>query len=103
MKKHNLLIVAAVTAGLTFGVAAQAHENENEQSISSSTVPSAVQQAAQSQAKGGKIVRWEKEGANYEAVVEKNGKQWGFEFDGNGKLVSKHNESKEHAEKGESH
>jgi hypothetical protein len=60
-----------------------------------------VQQAAQAEAKGGTIVRWEKEGANYEAVVDKNGKQWGVEIDANGKVVSKHDESKEHKEKGE--
>ena len=88
-----------LSAGLAFGVAAQAHENE--ESISSSDVPAAVQQAAETQVKGGKIVRWEKEGANYEAVVEKNGKQWGFAFDANGKFLKKHDESKEHKEKGE--
>src|SRR5436853_3829808 len=102
MKTTKLIITAIVSAGLALGVAAQAggkkHEEEN---ISSADVPAAVQTAADKQAKGGKIVRWEKEGANYEAVIEKNGKQWGFEFDANGKLVSKHDESKEHKEKGE--
>ena len=91
-------------AGLAFGVAAQAGEKKHEEeSISSSDVPEAVQKAADKQAKGGKIIRWEKEGANYEAVVEKNGKEWGFKFDANGKLLSKHDESKEaeHKEKGE--
>ena len=102
MNTPKLFTIAAVSAGLAFGVVAQAQEEkEQEQSISSSDVPAAVQQAADAQAKGGKIVRWEKEGANYEAVVEKNGKQWGFEFDANGKLVSKHDETKEHKEKGE--
>ncbi|SRR5438552_7682902 len=101
MNTPKLFTIAAVTAGLAFGVVAQAKEKEEEQSISSSDVPAAVQQAADTQAKGGKILRWEKEGANFEAVVDKNGKQWGFEFDANGKLVSKHDESKEHKEKGE--
>jgi plastocyanin len=100
MKTPKLVTVVAVSAGLVFGAAAQAKEHE-EQSISSSDVPAAVQQAAEAQAKGGKIVRWEKEGANYEAVVEKNGKEWGFAFDANGKLVKKHEESKEHKEKAE--
>ena len=49
------------------------HEEEN---LSTSDVPAAVQKAAESEAKGGKIVRWEKEGANYEAVIDKNGKEW---------------------------
>ncbi len=102
MKTKNLIVAAMVSAALAFGAAAQAKEKEHEeQSITSADVPAAVQTAADKQAKGGKIVRWEKEGANYEAVIEKNGKQWGFEFDANGKLVSKHDESKEHKEKGE--
>ena len=102
MNTPRLFTIAAVSAGLAFGVAAQAKEKEHEeQTISSSDVPAAVQQAAQAEAKGGTIVRWEKEGANYEAVVEKNGKQTGIEMDANGKVLSKHDESKEHKEKGE--
>ena len=98
----NLLTVAAVSAGLTFSIAAQAKEREHEeQTINSSDVPAAVQQAAQAEAKGGTIVRWEKEGANFEAVIEKNGKQTGVEIDANGKVLSRHNEAKEHKEKGE--
>ena len=102
MKTKNLLTVAAVSAGLAFGVAAQAKDREHEeQSINSSDVPAAVQKAAQAEAKGGTIVRWEKEGANFEAVIERNGKQIGVEMDANGKVLSKHNEAKEHKEKGE--
>ena len=102
MKTPKLLTIAAVSAGLAFGVVAQAGEKKHEEeNISASDVPAAVQKAADTQAKGGKIVRWEKEGANFEAVVEKNGKQWGMEFNANGKLMSKHDESKEHKEKGE--
>ena len=101
MKTKNLFTVAVVSAGLAVGVAAQAKEREHEeQTISSSDVPAAVQQAAQAEAKGGTIVRWEKEGANFEAVIEKNGKQIGVEMDANGKVLSKHNEAKEHKEKG---
>ena len=102
MNTPKLFTIAAVSAGLAFGAAAYGHEKgEKEESISGSDVPAAVQQAADTQAKGGKIVRWEKEGANYEAVIEKNGKEWGFKFDTNGKVVSKHEEGKEHKEKGE--
>lgn len=101
MNTRKLFTIVAVSAGLAFGVVAQGHEKEKEESISSSDVPAAVQQAADTQAKGGKIVRWEKEGANYEAVVEKDGKEWGFKFDANGKFLKKHDESKEHKEKGE--
>ena len=102
MKTTKLITAMAVSAGLALSVAAQAKEPKHEeQTINSSDVPAAVQQAAQSQAKGGTIVRWEKEGANFEAVVEKNGKQTGIEMDANGKVLSKHNEAKEHKEKGE--
>jgi hypothetical protein len=101
MKTKDLFTIAAVSAGLAFGVSAQAKEREHqEQSINSSDVPAAVQQAAQAEAKGGTIVRWEKEGANFEAVIDKNGKQIGVEMDANGKVLSKHNEAKEHKEKG---
>jgi len=102
MKTTKLITAIAVSAALAFGVAAQAGEKKHEQqSISSTDVPAAVQKAAETEAKGGTIVRWEKEGANYEAVIDKNGKQWGVEIDANGKVVSKHDESKEHKEKGE--
>jgi plastocyanin len=102
MKTKNLFTIAAISAGLAFGVAAQAKDREHEeQSINSSDVPTAVQQAAQAEAKGGTIVRWEKEGANYEAVIQKNGKEIGVEMDANGKVLSKHNEAKEHKQKGE--
>ena len=102
MKTRNVFTIAAVSAGLAFGVAAQAKDREHEeQTINSSDVPAAVQQAAQAEAKGGTIIRWEKEGANFEAVIEKNGKQMGVEMDANGKVLGKHNEAKEHKEKGE--
>jgi len=102
MKTRKLFTVAAISAGLAFGVTAQAKEEKHEeQTINSSDVPAAVQQAAQAEAKGGTIVRWEKEGANFEAVIDKNGKQIGVEMNASGKVLSKHNEAKEHKEKGE--
>jgi len=102
MKAKNLITAAAVSVALSFSVSAQAKEEKHEeQTINSSDVPAAVQQAAQAEAKGGSIVRWEKEGANYEAVINKNGKEIGVEMDANGKVLSKHNEAKEHKEKGE--
>jgi uncharacterized membrane protein YkoI len=101
MKSKNLLTAAVISMGLAFGVATQAKEREHEeQTINSSDVPAVVQQAAQAEAKGGRIVRWEKEGANFEAVIQKNGKEIGVEMDANGKVLSKHNEAKEHKEKG---
>jgi hypothetical protein len=96
MKTTNLFAVAALSAGLAFGVTAQANEEKHEeQTINSSDVPTAVQSAAQAQAQGGTIVRWEKEGANFEAVIDKNGRQIGLEMDANGKVLGKHSEAKE--------
>jgi plastocyanin len=101
MKTKNLITVAVVSAGLTLSAAAQTQEREHqEQTINSSDVPAAVQQAAQTEAKGGTIVRWEKEGADFEAVINKNGKEMGVKMDANGKVLSKHNEAKEHKETG---
>ena len=95
------MTVAAVSACLSLGVAQAAQEREHqEQTINSSEVPAAVLSVAQTQAQGGTIVRWEKEGANFEAVIEKNGKQIGLEMDATGKVLSKHNETTEHKAKG---
>ena len=74
MNAKNLVTVAAVSAALSFSLTAQAKEEKHEeQTINNSDVPAAVQQAAQAEAKGGSIIRWEKEGANYEAVIQKQG------------------------------
>src|SRR6188472_2400384 len=101
MKTKKLCTIAAVSVALAFGVTTQGNEKREGQTVKSSDVPAAVQSAAQAQAQGGTIVRWEKEGANFEAVIDKNGKQIGIEMDANGKVLSKHNEAKEHKEKGE--
>ena len=104
MNAKNLVTIAAVSAALSLSVTAQATEEKHEeQTINSSDVPAAVQQAAQAEAKDGSIIRWQKEGANYEAVLQKNGKEIGVEMDANGKVLSKHSEAKEHKEKGENH
>ena len=91
-----------VSAGLALGAVAQAGEKKHEEeNVSSSDVPAAVQKAAEAEAKGGKIVRWEKEGKDYEAVIKKGGKEWGVTFDATGKVKGKHEESKEKGEKEE--
>jgi plastocyanin len=99
--KH-IVPVIAVAAGLTLSAwTALWAEEEREEKVNVSDVPAAVQKAAEAEAKGGTIVRWEKEGSNYEAVIDKNGKQTGVELTPDGKVVSRHDESKEHKEKGE--
>ena len=95
MKAKNLITAAAVSAALLFGMAALAKgEKHEEQPINSSDVPAVVQQAAKAEAKGEPILRWEKEGANYEAVIQKDGKEIGVEMDANGKVLRKHYKGK---------
>lgn len=100
MNVPRLFVIAVVSAGAALG-AAQAKEKHEEETVSQADVPMAVQKSAESEAKGGRIVRWEKEGKNYEAVIEKNGKKWGVEINASGKMLSKHDEGKEQKEKGE--
>ena len=91
-----------VSAGLAVGVAAQAKEKKHEEeNVNSADVPAAVQKTAKAEAKGGKIVRWEKENGNYEAVVEKKGKETGVVISNDGKVVNRHNEKDEQKEKSE--
>ncbi len=97
--KTKFTIILAVAGVLALPALSFAKEHE-EDGLKSSDVPAVVQKAAEKEAKGGKIVRWEKEGGNYEAVIEKSGKEWGVQFDANGKMKGKHDESKE---KGEEH
>ena len=99
MKKLITALSAVALFGLACPMAASAEE-EHEATLNASDVPAAVQKAVEAEAKGGKIVRWEKEGENYEGVFEKKGKQVGVKVDPNGKILSRHNESKEHKEKG---
>jgi hypothetical protein len=103
MNTSKLLTIAAISAGLAAGAIAKENKHE-EENINSSDVPQAVQKAAEKQAKGGSITRWEKEGSAYEAVISKDGKEWGYKFDANGKMLGKHSEAAEkgeHKEKGE--
>jgi plastocyanin len=93
--------VLAVGLALCLPFALAKEKKHEEENINSSDVPAAVMKTAESEAKGGKIVRWEKEGANYEAVIDKSGKEWGVKIDANGKVLSKHDESKEKGEKHE--
>jgi len=102
MNTPKLFTIVAINAGVSFGALAYGHgDKEKEESIGSSDVPQAVQKAAEKQTKGASIVRWEKEGSAYEAVVSKDGKEWGYKFDANGKMLGKHSEAGEHKEKGE--
>jgi len=99
--KHIVPVIAAATFLTLSAWTPLFAEEENEEAISLSDVPAAVQKTFNDEATGGKIVRVEKEENNYEAVIEKDGKQTGVEVSPDGKVVSRHNETKEHKEKGE--
>jgi hypothetical protein len=102
--KTKLITVLAVGCALALPAFSFAKEKEEkEKELKSSDVPAAVQKAGEKEATGGKIVRWEKEGGNYEVVIEKNGKEWGVKIDAAGKVLSKHDESKEKSEKHDKH
>lgn len=91
----------AVTIATTLAIPAISFAKRNDETLKASHVPAAVQKAAEHEAKGGKIVRWEKEQGHYEAVIDKGGKQWGVDFNGKGKVLGKHDESSEKGEKEE--
>ena len=102
--KTKLATVLAVGCALALPAFSFAKEKEKkEKELKSSDVPAAVQKAGAKEATGGKIIRWEKEGNHYEVVIEKGGKQWGIEMDATGKVLSKHDESKEKSEKRDKH
>ena len=96
----NIITTISMVAiwGLACPLISSGHE-EKETTLKSSDVPTAVQKAVNAEAKGGKIIRWEKEGSNYEAVIEKNGKQTGVKVNAGGKIMSRHDEGKEKGEK----
>lgn len=95
-----------VSSGLMLAAAVQAHE-EKEETVEMKSLPAAVQKTMKDKAAGGEILRIEKETKKgkvvYEAVVKKNGKEWGIEVDQDGKYLNQHDESKEKGEKHEKH
>ena len=95
MKTTKLLLSALVSgAWRSVGLPSPKRSTTKKTSIVLTFRPQ-FKKPRQSEAKGGKIVRWEKEHGKYEAVVEKGGKEWGVVIDDKGKVLSKHDESKE--------
>lgn len=98
MKTRNLLVVAALSVTLTFGVAAQAGEHKSE-TVELKSLPSEVQKTINEKVAGGQIVKVQREDDkdgkwNYEVIVKTDGKEWGFEVDPKGKFVKKHDDHK---------
>jgi hypothetical protein len=102
MKTRKLITAGIISAGLTFGVVAQAHE---ETQVEMKDVPEAAQTTIKDKAGNDQILRIEKETRKgkecYEAVVNKDGKETGILVDSSGKYLGTHNEKAEHKEKGE--
>jgi uncharacterized membrane protein YkoI len=103
--KHIVPVMAVATV-LTLGAwTTLSAEEENEQTVKMSDLPAAVQTTIKDKAGSNEIVKIEKkteEGKTvYEAVVNKNGKEWSIEVDANGKFLKQYQESKEKEEKGE--
>src|SRR5438552_18183993 len=103
MKKSVAAISIAVIAGLACPAVLSAEENE--EAVQMKDLPAAAQTAIKAKAGSNEIVKVEKkteEGKTvYEAVVNKNGKEWSIEVDANGKFLKQYKESEEKGEKGE--
>jgi uncharacterized membrane protein YkoI len=96
MKIINLLVATLVSAGLAFGITAQAGEHKGEM-VDQKSLPPAVQKTITEKAAGGKVVRVQREDDkngkwNYEVIVKTNGKEWGFEVDPQGKFLKQHSD-----------
>jgi uncharacterized membrane protein YkoI len=101
-----IIPVIAVATVLTLGAWTPAYaEEENEQAVQMKDLPAAAQTTIKDKAGKNEITRIEKKTEDgktvYEAVVNKSGKEWSIEVDGNGKFLKQYEESKEKEEKGE--
>ena len=103
MKKTIAAISLAVIGSLACPVFLTAAE-EKEETVQMSDLPTAVQTTIKDKAGSNEIVKiekkMEKDRTVYEAVVNKNGKEWSIEVNANGKFLKQYEESKE-KEKGE--
>src|SRR5437870_935595 len=103
MKKTIAAISIAVIGSLACPVFLTAAE-EKEETVKMSDLPAAVQTTIKDKAGRNEIVKIEKKTEKgetvYEAVVNKNGKEWSIEVNANGKFLKQYKESKE-KEKGE--
>jgi len=97
--KHIVPVIVATTL-LSLGAwAPLSAEEDNEQTVTMSDLPAAVQTTIKDRAGSNRIEKIEKkteEGKTvYEAVVDKKGKEWSIEVDQNGKFLKEYEESKE--------
>jgi hypothetical protein len=104
MKKTVAAISIALIATLACPALFSAEE-ENEQAVKMSDLPAAVQTTIKDKAGSNEIIKIEKKTEDgktiYEAVVNKNGKEWSIEVNAQGKFLKEYEESKEKEEKAE--
>ena len=98
MKKIIATISIAIIGSLAFPVFLTAAE-EKEETVKMSDLPAAVQTTIKDKAGSNEIMKVEKKTEDgktvYEAVVNKNGKEWSIEVNANGKFLKQYEESKE--------
>src|SRR6266567_4417374 len=96
MKKTIAAISIAVIGSLAFPVFLTAAE-EKEETVKMSDLPAAVQTTIKDKAGSNEIMKVEKKTEDgkpvYEAVVNKNGKEWSIEVNANGKFLKQYEES----------
>ena len=106
MKTRNLITAGIISAGLTFGVVAQAAHEETQ--VEMKDLPEAAQTTFKEKAGNDQILRIEKETRKgkecYEAIVNKDGKETAIQVDTAGKYLGTHDEKTEREkEKAEKH
>ena len=102
MKITKLIPAIVISAGLTFGVVAQAIE---ESPVEMKDLPAAAQNTIKEKAGNDQIVRIQKESRKgkecYDAIVNRNGKETAIRVDASGKFLGTHQEKIEQKTKSE--
>ena len=93
MKTRELIIVLLIGGGLALSVLPAQAKGHEEEDMNVSNVPLPVLNSAESAVQGSKVLRWEKEGDNYQAVIEKDGREWTYTFGPHGKWLGRQEQS----------
>ena len=103
MKKIIAILSIVVITSLACPALLSAEE-ENEQTVQMSDLPAAVQTTIKNKAGTDEIEKKMEDGEIvYEAVVNRNGEEWGIEVNEQGKFLKEYEESKENEEQGENY
>ena len=103
MKKIIAVLSIAVITSLACPALLSAEE-ENEQAVQLSDLPAAVQTTIKDKAGTDEIEKKVEDGEIvYEAVVNRNGEEWGIEVDEQGKFLKEYEESKEKEDEDENY